>query len=673
MQTTPERPRRWWKRWWFWAGAIPVGLALLTVFAAERTSRSSFCTTCHYMEPFYESWRTSTHKDVECIVCHYPPGIQSTIHGKLRGLYQVASYLSQAYKRSRPWAEIEDASCLRPGCHEVNIMADTTVVMFLGVKFQHAAHLERPRRGKQLRCTSCHSQIVQGEHMVVTPSTCMLCHMRAGGTLSEEERAQGKNECLLCHLRPGGEHASTHPRLEGLSVTCSQCHGMMVAGDGAVEHERCFACHWEQARLQEFGNTELLHRVHISEHKIECLNCHSLIQHKTIQAQSVVHLDCQGCHPNLHEPQHALFTGTGARHVPVMPNPMFARGIQCQSCHVYHQHVQFPELGENVKASGEVCEQCHGRGFMGLLARWDQATTRNLRSLRAMEREVRQRAQKRPSAPVFSLLDSVDYNLSIVTKGRPVHNIRYAGAILDSSYALLVSAADSVRPKVRLPAFHAGADSKLPTECSSCHIALTRGTVKTFGNISFSHEIHVDEQNLPCTMCHSNTRRHGELVIQPSGCADCHHRPNNAASCNPCHEPQYKLFTGRSVLFGDRPAPNSNLHIEQPCRACHGGQGRVVKATPQACGSCHEASYGEMIAEWQTETRQSVADVEAALNAVAVAQLTAEQREQYRLVREAVTALADDRSWGVHNADRATTILERAGELLGAMPKLPTP
>ena len=33
-------------------------------------------------------------------------------------------------------------------------------------------------RGRQFRCTRCHSQIVVGTHIEVTESTCFLCHFR---------------------------------------------------------------------------------------------------------------------------------------------------------------------------------------------------------------------------------------------------------------------------------------------------------------------------------------------------------------------------------------------------------------------------------------------------------------------------------------------------------------
>ena len=51
------------------------------------------------------------------------------------------------------------------------------VGQFLGfIPFDHTPHLTESRKGIRLRCTSCHSQVMVGSHIAVTPSTCALCH-----------------------------------------------------------------------------------------------------------------------------------------------------------------------------------------------------------------------------------------------------------------------------------------------------------------------------------------------------------------------------------------------------------------------------------------------------------------------------------------------------------------
>ena len=177
--------------------------------AGWYTSRPQFCASCHIMEPYYKSWQESSHKDVTCIECHFPPGVGGKIRGKMLGLVQLAKYMTQS-AGPRPTAEISDASCLRSGCHETRLL--TGRVDFHGIPFDHVPHLSPNRRGRQLRCTSCHSQLVQGEHMTVTTSTCFLCHFK-GQPLNE-----GLGACTHCHQIPTQEvrprrRRDVHPRL----------------------------------------------------------------------------------------------------------------------------------------------------------------------------------------------------------------------------------------------------------------------------------------------------------------------------------------------------------------------------------------------------------------------------------------------------------------------------
>ena len=119
------------------------------------------------------------------------------VRGKMLGLVQLAKYLTGT-ESPRPAAEIPDASCLRSGCHDTRVLAGR--VDFDGIPFDHAPHLERLRRGKRLRCTSCHSQIVQGTHMTVTQSTCFLCHFK------DEFFNEGLAACTRCHQIPVTEY-----------------------------------------------------------------------------------------------------------------------------------------------------------------------------------------------------------------------------------------------------------------------------------------------------------------------------------------------------------------------------------------------------------------------------------------------------------------------------------
>ena len=137
-------PSIWRKLRWFLlrAGALLGAFVLLLILlvggAGWYTSRSEFCNSCHIMEPYYSSWKESTHKDVPCIDCHFAPGFGGKIRGKMLGLVQLAKYVTQS-EGPRPAAEVPDASCLRSGCHETRLLSGR--VEYQGIHFDHTPHL----------------------------------------------------------------------------------------------------------------------------------------------------------------------------------------------------------------------------------------------------------------------------------------------------------------------------------------------------------------------------------------------------------------------------------------------------------------------------------------------------------------------------------------------------
>src|SRR4030067_308914 len=253
---------------------------ILLLFAgmAEYTSQHKFCSVCHYMKPFYKSWQESAHSGIECSKCHYPPGMRSFLRVKLEGLNQVLRYWTKLYVKSKPWAEIPDESCLQAGCHDKRLREGR--VQFKSVVCDHRVHLGDLRRGKQLRCTSCHSQIVQGDHITVTESSCFICHFKAS------EHSPQIASCSHCHVREdlSSERARfNHTIVFEDNFSCDKCHSQIIIGDGSVPRENCYKCHYENDRVDKYNDTDLMHSTHIKSHKIECNQFHLEIQHKIVK------------------------------------------------------------------------------------------------------------------------------------------------------------------------------------------------------------------------------------------------------------------------------------------------------------------------------------------------------------------------------------------------------
>ncbi|MGH7742891.1 MAG: NapC/NirT family cytochrome c, partial [Candidatus Eiseniibacteriota bacterium] len=246
----------------FAAGLVVAFGLVAMLFAIQVSSTPTFCGSCHIMKPYYESWKKSGHANVACVECHIPPGITAEFRKKYEALAMVAKYFTGTYS-TNPWVEVDDAACLR--CHERRLLEGK--VVFHGVLFDHTPHLTESRRGLKLRCTSCHSQIVQGSHIAVTVSTCALCHFMGQGV------NQGFGRCLRCHAVP--ERVTTlagtsfdHSEVKRLAMDCASCHEGVVRGDGTVPRERCVTCHNQQDRLARYGDRDFLHFMHVSKHKV---------------------------------------------------------------------------------------------------------------------------------------------------------------------------------------------------------------------------------------------------------------------------------------------------------------------------------------------------------------------------------------------------------------------
>jgi predicted CXXCH cytochrome family protein len=406
-----------------------IFLAVMTGGAAQYTSRSQFCMSCHIMQPYYDSWAESPHKDVNCIKCHFPPGAGEKIRGKLQGLVQLIKYVT-ATAGPRLSAEIPDESCLR--CHDTRLLAGR--VDFHGIPFDHRPHLTQERRGKRLRCTSCHNQIVQGAHMTVSTSTCFLCHFK-GGVVN-----QGLGACTRCHSIPeksfdlGGGVNFNHELAYERGVDCANCHSDIIRGTGEVPKERCAECHNRADDLKKAEDHVMLHQVHVTDHKVDCLDCHLEIVH-SLDSKKLEHAasNCQACHRNQHIEQVDLLKGIGGKSVGVQHGGMGTVGISCTSC---HKNKETLDSGTVLwKASIAVCTQCHDDAVKDrLLARQEQFKG----SLTKIDADLARASEalksaKLPEAKVGDLthrLSDLASDLKFLRVGNSIHNTHYADSLL---------------------------------------------------------------------------------------------------------------------------------------------------------------------------------------------------------------------------------------------------
>lgn len=420
---------------------------LFLIFSAgmfEFSTSPYFCASCHIMKPYYRAWATSKHNHVPCVDCHYPPEIREKMVLKFQALSQVVKYVTRTYS-SKPYAEISDAACLRKGCHETRLLQgqETFIPVRAGkkttvkIKFDHTPHLTAQPRGKKLRCTSCHSQIVVGNHMEVTTSTCFLCHFK-GTKYGRVENPIGG--CGNCHAAPEGEFkfgdvTFNHKDFVGARhVACQNCHLDAIQGEGEAKKDRCTQCHNEPSRLARYTDIDFMHKNHVTDHKIECTHCHEPIQHKVKTTVEPLQYDCSVCHERKHNIQKQLYMGIGARGVPNRPSVMFLTNVDCVGCHIVPEkgQVESQIVGQTFKASESACLGCHGTDFKGILGEWHGTIRDALAEAKPSVEKARAllRTGGKENPKAVRLAKDAEYNYLFVLYGKGVHNVEYSVDVL---------------------------------------------------------------------------------------------------------------------------------------------------------------------------------------------------------------------------------------------------
>jgi nitrate/TMAO reductase-like tetraheme cytochrome c subunit len=413
------------------------------IFFFKFSTSPQFCRSCHIMKPYYDSWKASKHNKVACVDCHYPP-TQSTkqaLWKKFQSMSQVAKYVTRTYG-TRPYAEIDDSSCLREGCHAKRLL-NSKVIYKKHVVFDHRPHLTDLRRGKQLRCTSCHSQIVQGQHIEVTDSTCFICHFKKDKSGNRPSIAR----CSTCHKMPEqdithGGFSFNHKDFAGSkSLKCDKCHGDSIMGEGTVSKDKCFDCHNQPDRIEKFTDTTFMHQQHVALHKVECIRCHAEIKHHLGKTIDPIETQCAQCHVKKHGGVKEMYMGLGGKGIPDSPSSMFSHQVDCKGCHIVPtisaDDVKF--RGQTYKTTQISCSGCHDESYSSILDMWKEEMA-NALAATAPKLEQTKKAldayQNNKDAKYLEakrLYADAKYNYSFVKDAKGVHNFEYAAALLKKS------------------------------------------------------------------------------------------------------------------------------------------------------------------------------------------------------------------------------------------------
>lgn len=668
-------------RFWRARYLIPAFVALLLLGLGglyEYSTSPGFCRSCHIMEPYYQAWETSKHNFVKCVDCHYPPGAQDALWVKYQSIAQVAKFFTRTYS-SKPFAEVEDASCLRSNCHAARLLeGELTYKGF--VRFNHEAHLSERRAGKKLRCTSCHSQIVVGTHMVVTETTCFLCHFKGRRTAREIQPLAG---CGTCHTAPDrpirvGDVVYNHKDFVGArQVACQNCHQDVIQGEGRAPKDRCFDCHNKPEHLDRYKETRWLHDWHVSGKNIECSRCHEPIVHKLqkVAGHKPLDVSCETCHQAKHDIQRLLYMGMGGRGVPVLESPMFSARVDCVGCHIRPktQH----ETETLFTATEDACVKCHGEAYRGMLAEWKAAIQKGLGEFRPKVEEAAaalRKAEPNPNtAEARRLFEQAEHNFKMVTAGNPVHNIYFAAR-------LLAAANDQIDEMGRILGYP---PMKMTRNafvnggyCATlCHdrVKVKLPEVLTWEGIRMPHLRHSTTAQIGCLNCHAfGAHKEVKVKISREECLACHHQALKAVPqlpCEGCHQRQVKFRAGKSL--GEK-TPVAGSMASLPCRACHQRieTGHREKDVEASCRACHPAPFVSVGKMWREEVAKGLRELEAGWREIQTVlkdrsgPAAAEARQLKAAADEILDPIAWDQSGGFHNYRYAVQLIGQARKRL---------
>lgn len=456
------------RRWGKWILLGGVGFVLLGTISVEVTSQSSFCNSCHIMEPYYTSWKHSSHKDVECVKCHIAPGMTNFMEAKLNGLGQVVDdVLSRT--SNKPSASVSQFSCTRSGCHTEETLRQKKIDNGK-FKFAHDKHLGAKHLGVEISCATCHSHVKGDSHFEVNTAVCLTCHLvgdPSGGTQMAGGREEkiirlaarsgqsrvvptvGPGEkvppsgCVTCHDAPTKEiefqgSKFKHSQFLAFGATCESCHQGTTATPPPIEDGRCLECH--TFGVEKATDSREMHRTHtLGRHKIECSSCHGTIRHGLkVQVSSLEALDCTKCHIDQHTLQRNTYFSLGASpHGPegaATKNVMFMAHVDCTGCHTSPRPTTGrPNGGATVLAASPAsCDKCHEPGLGNQMIPLWQKTTRGLYD------EVERLAATAIGVPAENIAKARKILDGVRSDGSwGVHNPKYAQQVLLEARSLL--------------------------------------------------------------------------------------------------------------------------------------------------------------------------------------------------------------------------------------------
>jgi hypothetical protein len=675
-------------------GGIAVALLILVnIVYYFASAYSPGCVICHYMKPYYEQSMNSVHKDISCVTCHPNRRILTAPY--------LLRYLAGSYN-PRPRAEVDDKICL--DCHEAqNLKKETAFEM--NISFSHSDHLADLKRGKKLRCTSCHAR-GEEQHFVINKNVCFTCHFKGA------ERGHSVTRCNVCHGIPRKivEHGGfkfNHESYLKIGVDCSQCHLDVTKGDAEVPKKKCYQCHIE--RTEEFSNIDKIHNVHITQQGVDCEECHNAIEHGKIHMINTLEANCENCHQLRHTLQREMYIGSEGRGVGSIPSRMFAAQVSCEGCHLDINGDGKSDLNERRQA----CVKCHTEGYDLMLDKWISSIDDALNSIspslehtRELIRNADKQGKNTEAAKTF--FQDAETNFNLVKNGKGVHNIDYALKLLEN----VANNLEGISSELGNKNYKVNRSKLLTGDneyCNLCHFAIKGKDVEKFGEerfphsvhmkflsctkchskeehkkitvtkevceschnnfskvpeniryngINFPHTLHSSKKEISCTVCHTSVD-FSKIQIKAKVCTNCHHKdPDLRKDCSRCHPVQNNTYNGS--ILGSSLDPDIMNSGGVKCEDCHLPDKKIVsRPSENICAECHDASYTGMKNDWIKEIKTKTSALSSLIQSAGDSDLDDERKEKLKEAKNLVSLIRTDGSSGIHNYIVLSSLLDK--------------
>ena len=212
---------------------IVVAVAVGGAVAIPLTNQPTFCASCHTIKPAYDSWTTSSHRDVTCVDCHVRPGLTGFIEDKvIAGLEDVAiTVFGTPTEPHNLESHVESSVCI--SCHravlrvsEVSTRDLPKPVKDVGLIMSHRKHMKAfEERNKGEGCTTCHARVVHGSPIKGYPIIIPRGHVSVDD--QPHEPSEPKDSKLW----------------QSAMADCVRCHDGKTTHQGKVLSKRCESCH----------------------------------------------------------------------------------------------------------------------------------------------------------------------------------------------------------------------------------------------------------------------------------------------------------------------------------------------------------------------------------------------------------------------------------------------